>query len=64
MGDSDIFRPEHAVEIFRLTGGGVNGDRVGLPKSQLAILPGTSHITSVQRVDLLMAMVPTFLDAA
>lgn len=64
MGDSDIFRPEHAVEIFRLTGGGVNGDIVGLPKSQLAILPGTSHITSVQKVSLLMAMVPQFLDAA
>lgn len=64
MGDSDIFRPEHAVEIFRLLGGGVNGDMAGLPKSQLAILPGTSHVTSVQRVDLLMAMVPRFLDAA
>lgn len=64
MGDSDIFRPEHAVEIFRLTGGGVNGDMVGLPKSQLAILPGTSHITSVQKVSLLMATVPQFLDAA
>ncbi|HEX2298460.1 MAG TPA: alpha/beta fold hydrolase, partial [Pseudonocardiaceae bacterium] len=44
MGDSDIFRPEHAVELFRLTGGGVNGDMVGLPDSQLAVLPGTSHI--------------------
>lgn len=64
MGDSDIFRPEHAVETFRLTGGGVNGDVVGLPKSQLAILPGTSHVTSTQKVDLLMAMVPQFLDAA
>jgi pimeloyl-ACP methyl ester carboxylesterase len=64
MGDADIFRPEHAVEIFRLTGGGANGDMVGLPKSQLAILPGTSHITSVRKASLLMSMVPQFLEAA
>jgi len=63
MGDSDIFRPEHAVEIFRATGGGVNGDIVGLPDSQLAILPGTSHLTSVRKARLLLTLVPEFLDA-
>ncbi|MPZ83687.1 MAG: alpha/beta fold hydrolase [Actinophytocola sp.] len=63
MGDSDIFRPEHAVELFRLTGGGVNGDITGLPNSQLAVLPGTSHITSVQQARLLLTLVPAFLDA-
>lgn len=63
MGDSDIFRPEHAVEVFRATGGGVNGDVVGLPESQLAILPGTSHIGTSQRADLLLTMAPAFLDA-
>jgi pimeloyl-ACP methyl ester carboxylesterase len=64
MGDSDVFRPEHAVEVFRLTGGGVNGDIVGLPKSQLAILPGATHVGVAYKTDLLMAMVPQFLDAA
>ena len=39
IGDSDIVRPEHAVEMFRLLGGGVIGDLAGLPNSQLAILP-------------------------
>jgi pimeloyl-ACP methyl ester carboxylesterase len=63
MGDSDIFRPEHGVEIFRATGGGVNGDIVGLPDSQLAILPGTSHIGTSQRGQLLLTIVPEFLDA-
>ena len=63
MGDSDIFRPEHAVEIFRATGGGVNGDIVGLPESQLAVLPGTSHIGSVQKARLLLTLVPEFLAA-
>ncbi|MGH8245043.1 MAG: alpha/beta fold hydrolase [Gammaproteobacteria bacterium] len=64
IGDSDIVRPEHAVEMFRLLGGGVFGDApAGLPNSQLAILPGTSHITLVYRADLLLAVIPPFLDA-
>ncbi len=64
IGDSDLVRPEHAVEMFRLLGGGVFGDTpAGLPNSQLAILPGTSHVTVVNRADLLLAVIPPFLDA-
>jgi pimeloyl-ACP methyl ester carboxylesterase len=63
IGDSDIVRPEHAVEFFRLLGGGVMGDMAGLPKSQLAILPGTTHVTMVYRADLLIPIVTKFLDA-
>lgn len=64
IGDSDLVRPEHAVEMFRLLGGGVFGDMPpGLPASQLAVLPGTSHVTAVERADLLLAIVPPFLDA-
>jgi len=64
IGDSDLVRPEHAVEMFRLLGGGVFGDMPpGLPASQLAILPGTSHITVVDRADLLMPILTLFLDA-
>ena len=43
IGDSDAIRLEHAVELFQLLGGGVMGDLAGLPKSQLAVLPGTTH---------------------
>jgi pimeloyl-ACP methyl ester carboxylesterase len=43
VGDSDAIRLEHAVELFKLLGGGVMGDLAGLPKSQLAVLPGTTH---------------------
>jgi pimeloyl-ACP methyl ester carboxylesterase len=65
IGDSDLVRPEHAVEMFRLLGGGVFGDTpAGLPNSQLAVLPGTSHVTLVQRVDLLLAIIPPFLDGS
>lgn len=64
MGDSDIVRPEHAVEMFRLLGGGVSGDTSArLPASQLAILPGTSHTMVVARSELLLAIIPPFLDA-
>jgi pimeloyl-ACP methyl ester carboxylesterase len=64
LGDSDMIRPEHGVEMFRLFGGGRMGDSPeGLPDSQLAILPGTSHVTTVYRADLLLAIIPPFLDA-
>jgi pimeloyl-ACP methyl ester carboxylesterase len=63
FGDSDVVRPEHAVEVFRLLGGGVVGDLVGLPRSRLAILPGTTHITLVHRAEWLLSMITEFLDA-
>src|SRR5215217_5033188 len=65
LGDSDIVRPEHAVALFRLLGGGVPSDLTGsLPSSQLAILPGTTHRSIVgERADQLLAVVAPFLAA-
>jgi pimeloyl-ACP methyl ester carboxylesterase len=68
LGDSDVVRLEHAVEMFGLLGGGVMGDLVGLPKSQLAVLPGTTHFVPpgsglLDRADWLLAMILPFLDA-
>lgn len=63
IGDSDIVLPEHAVEVSRLLGGGVPGDLTGLPKSQLAILPGTTHVGVIGQTDLLLGMIVPFLDA-
>lgn len=62
-GDSDVVHPEHTVEMFRLLGGGQPGDLMGLPTSQVAILPGTTHMGLTARTDLLMAIIPPFLDA-
>jgi pimeloyl-ACP methyl ester carboxylesterase len=62
IGDSDIVRPEHTVEMFRLLGGGVIGEIAGLPRSQLAVLPGTSHVGVLDRVDWLRSMILEFLD--
>ena len=68
LGDSDGIRLEHAVELFKLRGGGVMGDLVGLPSSQLAVLPGTTHYVPpgsglLDRAEWLLAMIPPFLDA-
>src|SRR5215212_1657713 len=51
-----------------LLGGGVFGDIVGLPKSRLAVLPGTAHFVPpgsavLDRADWLVAMIGEFLDA-
>ncbi len=68
LGDSDGIRLEHAVELFGLLGGGVMGDLAGMPKSQLAVLPGTAHFVPpgfglLDRAEWLLAMIPPFLDA-
>jgi pimeloyl-ACP methyl ester carboxylesterase len=68
VGDSDVVRLQHTVEMFELLGGGVMGDLGQLPASQLAVLPGTSHFVPpgsglLDRADWLMAMVGPFLDA-
>lgn len=69
VGDSDIVRLEHVVELFKLLGGGVMGDLAGLPKSQLGVLPGTSHFQPpgsgvLDRADLIHAMLRPFLEAS
>ncbi len=60
-GDSDIVQPEHVVAMFRLLGGGVIGDMMGMPKSQLAILPGTPHSRIMERANWLVPMISEFL---
>lgn len=50
--DSDVMRPEHAVEEFRL-----------IPHAQLAVLPGTDHMGLTARTEWLVPMIERFLDA-
>jgi pimeloyl-ACP methyl ester carboxylesterase len=65
IGDSDVVRPEHAVALFRLLGGGVPSDLTGrMADSQLAILPGTTHRSIVtERAAQLLAVIEPFLTA-
>jgi pimeloyl-ACP methyl ester carboxylesterase len=62
-GDSDIIQPEHAVAMFRLLGGGAPADLTSAPDSRLAVLPGTSHVSLLERVDWLGIMILEFLNA-
>jgi pimeloyl-ACP methyl ester carboxylesterase len=63
VGDCDAVYLEHAVEFLRLRGGDVNGDFAGVPASQLAVFPGTTHFYGLARTGLVRDVVLTFLDA-
>ena len=64
IGDADGIRYEHALELFRAKGGGKMGDLNGLPKSRLAIIPGTTHIGMIMtRQDWLVPMILDFVDS-
>ena len=62
VGDADMVSLEHAVEFLRLRGGDVNGDFEGVPASQLAVFPGTSHFFGLARTELVLDVVLPFLD--
>jgi pimeloyl-ACP methyl ester carboxylesterase len=64
IGDGDGVLPEHAVEMYRLRGGGYMVDFGPIHAAQLAILPGSSHISVMMQTDWLVSMVVPFLDAS
>jgi len=62
-GDADVIRPEHSVELYRLRGGGPSKDFMTAPASELAVLPGTTHLgVMMEKADLVAAFVTTFFD--
>ena len=63
IGDADGIQYEHILELFRAKGGGKMGDIHGLPKSRLAIIPGTTHVGMMSRTDWLIPMITDFLDS-
>lgn len=64
IGDADGVRYEHALELYRAKGGGKQGEFHGVPKSRLAILPGTTHIGMfMQHQSWLIPMITDFLDS-
>jgi pimeloyl-ACP methyl ester carboxylesterase len=62
-GDADGVRLQHVAEMFRLKGGEIHGDLRPRSASRLAILPNTTHVTLMQRMDIIVPMVNEFLDA-
>ena len=63
VGDCDAVKLEHAVRFLQLRGGDVNGDFAGVPSSQLAVFPGTTHFFGLARTELVLDVVLHFLDA-
>lgn len=63
FGDADGIRLQHVAEMFRLKGGEVHGDLRPRSALRLAILPNTTHVTLMQRMDVIVPMVNDFLDA-
>jgi len=64
FGDADGVRMEHITEMYRLKGGGnIHGDMQPRSPSRLAILPGTTHVTLIERISIIVPMINDFLDA-
>ena len=63
VGDCDAVKLDHAVRFLQLRGGDVNGDFAGVPSSQLAVFPGTTHFFGLARAELVLDVVLHFLDA-
>jgi len=53
VGDRDIVRVEHAVEMFRI-----------FRNARLAVLPGVSHFGVVERPEWVLGMVTSFLEGS
>ncbi len=51
IGDHDFVTVEHGALMKRL-----------IPGAQLAVLPGTTHMTATKRIDLLVPLLAAFLD--
>jgi pimeloyl-ACP methyl ester carboxylesterase len=63
VGDCDAITLEHAVRFLQLRGGDVNGDFHGVPASQLAVFPGSTHFYGMSRTAMVLDAVTNFLDA-
>jgi pimeloyl-ACP methyl ester carboxylesterase len=67
IGDADAVKPEHALEMFKLRGGGdeeaaASGTLQNAPAARLVILPATSHVGMAGESAVLASMVKAFLD--
>jgi pimeloyl-ACP methyl ester carboxylesterase len=67
IGDADAVKPEHALAMFKLRGGGdeeaaASGMLQKAPAARLVILPATSHVGIAGESAMLVPMVSAFLD--
>ncbi|GGG19530.1 hypothetical protein GCM10007304_36830 [Rhodococcoides trifolii] len=67
IGDADGVTPGHALEMFRLRGGGdekaaATGVLDAVPAARLLVLPGMSHVGISGESELVGPLVEDFLD--
>ena len=62
-GDADGVRLDYIAEVFRLKGGEIHGDLRPRSESRLAILPDATHVTLMNKLDVIVPMVNDFLNA-
>lgn len=62
-GDADGVRLDHIAEMFKLKGGDIMGDMRPRSASRLAVLPDATHLTLMQKVDIIAPMINDFFDA-
>jgi len=60
-GDNDGVDLAHTAEMYQAFGGGVSGDMAGLPKTQLAIIPHTTHVSLMMSTGALLNVIDPFL---
>jgi len=62
-GDADGVRLDYIAEVFRLKGGDIHGDLRPRSESRLAILADATHVTLMNKLDVIVPMVNDFLNA-
>ena len=62
-GDADGVRLDHIAEMFRLKGDEIMGDMRPRSESRLAVLPNTTHVTLMEKGNVIIPMMNDFLDA-
>ncbi|HMG07527.1 MAG TPA: alpha/beta hydrolase [Mucilaginibacter sp.] len=61
-GDNDGVDLSHVADLYKLCGGSVFADMVGLPKSQLAIVPAATHVSLMMETQKLASLIHPFLN--
>jgi pimeloyl-ACP methyl ester carboxylesterase len=62
-GDADGVKLDHIAEMYRLKGDEIMGDMRPRSASRLAVLPDTTHVSLMQKIDVIAPMITVFLDA-
>lgn len=60
-GDNDGMDKAELAKTYKLLGGGISADLQPMPKSQLAIVPGQSHVSLMMQTDIIRGYLENFL---